>query len=401
MVIVTKDFIQNTVGSRDSGNPLTETSEIVTANAENRPAASVKKPGEVQLSQLIGLEADNPLWDTLISQMTANELFDLVKDCAFRSPADEFIGKPQTIEVDGPSGYTKSTVRKGNDIYDTCFYCSESLVGSAWSRELAYAMGVSIGNEGLVGDERDTHNTYNGLYAPGMNLHRTPFGGRNPEYYSEDPVLSGGLAVSMIEGASSKGVYCFMKHFAVNDQETHRNGVCTWLTEQALRELYLKPFELAVKNGGATALMTSFNRVGSTWAGGSYALLTEVLRGEWGFRGAVVTDFASGQSQMDIRQMVYAGGDMWFDTITPSKWYDKASDLDTYLLQESGKHILYMVANSNAMNGLGDSESESVVTETRTAPWRTVLYGADAVVAVALIAWTAAVFIRRKRRVDG
>lgn len=110
----------------------------------------------------------------LISQMTANELFDLIRNCAFKSPADEFIGKPQTIDLDGPAGFTNSTVRKSDDVYDTCFYCSESVLGATWNQDLAYAMGESIGNEGLVGDESASRNTYNGLYAPGVNLHRPP-----------------------------------------------------------------------------------------------------------------------------------------------------------------------------------------------------------------------------------
>ena len=388
------DKIKNVIGSKDSGNPLTDTSEIVAASAANRPAASVKKEGEVQLYHMIGLSADDPKWDTLISQMTANEMFDMIKNCAFKSPADEFIGKPLTIDLDGPAGFTNSTVRKADDVYDTCFYCSESVLGATWNKELAYEMGVSIGNEGLVGDERNTRNTYNGLYAPGVNLHRTPFGGRNPEYYSEDPVLSGGMAAKVVAGAKSKGVYCFLKHFAVNDQETHRNGVCTWLTEQALRELYLKPFETAVKEGGATAVMSSFNRIGYRWTGGSYALITEVLRQEWGFDGAVVTDFASGQSQMDLQQMVYAGGDMWLDTITPSKWYSKASALDVYQMQESTKHILYTVANSNAMNGLG----EGTVTETRTAAWRVILLCADILIGVLLVLWGVVAVIKTVRQ---
>ena len=392
--MVTQDYVRNVIGSRDSGNPLTDSSEVVQQNAANRPAASVKKTGEIQLYQLIGLSADDPMWDKLISQMTANELFDLIRNCAFKSPADEFIGKPQTIDLDGPAGFTNSTVRKSDDVYDTCFYCSESILGATWNQELAYEMGESIGNEGLVGDERASRNTYNGLYAPGVNLHRTPFGGRNPEYYSEDPVLSGAMAAKMVSGANSKGVYCFLKHFAVNDQETHRNGVCTWLTEQTLRELYLKPFEKAVKDGGATAVMSSFNRIGTRWTGGSYALLTEVLRGEWGFNGAVITDFASGQAQMDLQQMVYAGGDMWLDTITPSKWYSKASALDVYQMQESVKHMLYMTANSNAMNGLG----EGTVVQTRTATWRLVMYGADAAVGVLLVVWGVAAIAATKRR---
>ena len=390
----TKEYVDSVIGSKESGNPLTEDSEEVKNAVAEHPASTVKKEGEIQLYQMSGLDVQDEQWNAFISQMTVNEIFDLVKNCAFTSPADEFVGKPLTIDLDGPAGFTNSTVRKSSDVYDTCFYCSESVLGATWNKELAYDMGVSIGNEGLVGDEKGTGNTYNGLYAPGVNLHRTPFGGRNPEYYSEDPVLSGNLAAQMIAGAKSKGVYCFMKHFAVNDQETHRNGVCTWLTEQTLREVYLKPFEIAVKKGEATAVMSSFNRIGTIWAGGSYALITEVLRNEWGFNGAVITDFASGQAQMDLKQMVYAGGDMWLDTVTQNKWYDTPSLLDTYMLQGSAKHIMYTVANSNAMNGLGENST----TEMRTATWRIVMIGADVAIAVLLILWGALYALRRKKK---
>lgn len=387
-------FINGKLKTYESGNPLTADSEVVQAAAANRPTASVKKAGEIQLHEMIGVSLDDPKWDEFLSQMTANELFDIIRDCAFKSPADIYVGKPVTIDLDGPAGFTNSTVRKSSDVYDTCFYMSQSVLGATWNKQLAWEMGVSIGNEGIVGDEKGTGATYNGLYAPGVNLHRTPFGGRNPEYYSEDAVLSGTMAAQMIAGAKSKGVYTFMKHCAVNDQETHRNGVCTWLTEQTLREIYLKAFEIAVKDSEATGVMTSFNRIGAVWAGGSYPLITEVLRNEWGFDGAIITDFASGQSQMDIKQMVYAGGDMWLDTVTPAKWYSKADALDVYQMQESVKHIMYTVANSNAMNGLG----EGAVTQTYMAYWRIALIAADAVIGAALLIWGILVWLPARKK---
>ena len=144
-----------------------------------------------------------------------------------------------------------------------------------------------------------------------MNIHRTPFSGRNGEYYSEDGLLSGRMAASVVTGAREKGVNTMVKHFAVNDQETDRdtNGLITWLSEQALREIYLKPFELVVKEGKSLGIMSSFNRIGTVWAGGSYELLTEILRNEWGFRGMVITDYAN--AYMNPDQMIRAGGDMW------------------------------------------------------------------------------------------
>ena len=186
-----------------------------------------------------------------------------------------------------------------------------------------------------------------------------------------------------------------MKHFAANEQETHRGGVCTWLTEQSLREIYLKPFEMTVKDGKTTAMMSSFNRIGTKWTGGDYRLLTEILRDEWGFDGMVICDFASNQPHMDVEQMIYAGGDTWLDTITPSSsWYDKKDALDVYVMQEATKHVLYTVVNSNAMNGIG----EGVIYQTYMAYWRIILIVADIVIPLGLAAWGIVVILKQKKK---
>ncbi len=187
----------------------------------------------------------------------------------------------------------------------------------------------------------------------GMNIHRSQFGGRNFEYYSEDSLVSGKMAAAVVVGAKSKGVYTYIKHFALNEQETARdsNGVATWANEQSMRELYFRPFELCVKEGEATAVMSSFNRIGSTWTGGSYNLLTRLLRDEWGFRGMVITDFNL-KDYMDTDQMLRAGGDL---NLSPNKGPSSASTpTDITALRRATKNILYTVVNSNAMNGNGD-----------------------------------------------
>ena len=404
----TSDF-SSAVSSTDSGNPLTAESSVVTENAAMRAPASVKSEDGLQLYEMIGadyaddeneLQRDDPdepyyaygdnvvgmtgkeAWDAMVSRVTLSSIWELVSTAAFKTAAITYISKPETIDTDGPAGFTQFS--GGVSIYDTCFYCSECVIAATWNDDLAYDFGVSLGDEGLIGYETSTAVTpYSGIYAPGVNIHRTPFGGRNAEYYSEDPVLNGKLAASVAQGAASRGVYTFAKHFAANDQETHRGGVCTWITEQAYREIYLKPFEIYVKEGQGTAVMTSFNRVGTTWTGGDYRLVTEVLRNEWGFKGMVLTDFATGQSHMNSEQMVYAGGDAWLDTISPTSWYSKSDDLDVYVLQEALLHILYTVANSNAMNGLG----EGAIYSTQMAYWRIVLIVADVVIGVALVVW--------------
>jgi beta-glucosidase len=240
-------------------------------------------------------------------------------------------------------------------VYDTCFYASPALVAATWNSELAYEQGKMIGNEGIWGNDRGDQAPYSGWYAPAVNIHRSPFSGRNWEYYSEDGFLSGKMAAKVIIGAKEKGVYTYIKHFAVNDQETDRdsNGLLTWLDEQTMREIYLKPFEIAVKEGQTTAVMSSFNRLGTVWAGGSYELLTEVLRHEWGFEGMVITDY-NVYNHMPADQMIRAGGDLnLIQDKRPTTSTEALTSTQISLMRQASKNILYTVANSNAMNGLG------------------------------------------------
>lgn len=389
----TKEFIDDLRTNKESGNPLTAESDAVKTAAAKRAPAKAKDRNGLQLYELRTLSASDSLWNELLKRITASSLLDLTCNCAFKSPSVDYIGKPETIDTDGPAGFTKF-MGSANIVSDTCVYACEPVVAATWNVELARKMGNAVGNEGLVGYAAEG-TPYSGWYAPGVNIHRTPFGGRNPEYYSEDGLLNGKIAAAVIGGAQSKGVYAFVKHFAVNEQETHRGGVCTWLTEQALREIYLKPFEIVVKEGGATALMSSFNRIGTTWTGGDYRLMTEVLRNEWGFDGMALCDFASNQPHMDFEQMIYAGGDAWLDTIMPStSWYDKNDAVDVYVMQEAARHILYTVVNSNAMNGIG----EGVIYRTQMAYWRIVLIVADVVIPVALIVWGGAVLLSGIRK---
>ena len=222
----------------------------------------------------------------LLDRITANELIDLFNKGAFQSIDILSIGKPRTTDADGPSGFVNfmSSADTGA-VYGTSHYACEPIMAATFNKDLLHKLGEAVGDEALIGDERGDGAPYSGWYAPGVNIHRSPFGGRVGEYYSEDPFLSGMLASSQIQGVMSKGVYTMVKHFAVNEQETSRSGVATWVDEQTLREIYLKPFEYTVKEGKATGMMSSFNRIGTVWAGGDYRLLTEVLRDEWGFRG--------------------------------------------------------------------------------------------------------------------
>ena len=322
--------------------------------AEDAPTQSNRvlsyKGTEVKLYDLIGKPHDDPLWDKLLDQLTVGQMRTLVSIGNYRTGDIENIGKPQTIDSDGPMGF--ASFMGADDVYSTCYYASESVLGATWNVDLAERFGQMVGDEALVGNEKGDGRTYSGWYAPAVNIHRSQFGGRNFEYYSEDSLLSGKMAAGVIQGAQSKGVYTYVKHFALNEQETKRDdtGLITWANEQSMRELYFRPFELAVKEGGTTAMMSSFNRIGGEWAGGSYRLLTEILREEWGFEGMVITDFNL-KSYMNVDQMLRAGGDL---NLSPDKGPSSVSTpTDITVLRDATHNILYTVANSNAMNGSG------------------------------------------------
>ena len=222
-------------------------------------------------------------------------------------------------------------------------YCSAVVVASTWNTELANRMGVTIAQKEKVYG-------FDGAMAPAMNIHRTPFSGRNFEYYSEDPFISGKMGANVIQGYRSEGVNTFVKHFALNDQESNRCGLCVWANEQSMREIYFKPFEMAVKEGGTLAMMSSTNRIGSTYAGNSYALLTTILRDEWGFRGTVVTDMARNYYQVPDQE-IRAGNDLM---LAPTGMIpdERSTETNTgkQALRRATHNILYTLANSCAMD---------------------------------------------------
>lgn len=284
-------------------------------------------------------------------------------------------------------------------------YPSEVVIASTFNVELVRRMGEMVGNESIA-------NQVNGWYAPAMNLHRSPFGGRNFEYYSEDPLLSGAMGAACVSGAASKGLYCTVKHFAVNDQETNRvngGGISVWVNEQALRELYLRPFEYTVKNASAsvkyisdsqgtmaekelpacTAMMSSYNRLGAAWAGGSEALLDGVLREEWGFRGLVITDFNLYEF-MYPDQAVAAGSDLILSTDAMKSLEDAKSASAVQNLRQACHNILYTVAHSHAMNGIVPG---TIISYT-AAPWEGWLSTANLAVGALLAAGAAWVVFR-------
>ena len=288
------------------------------------------------LSDMAGVPYDDEKWDKLLDELSVDEMAKLMGYGGFSTVEIASIDKVATIDIDGPAGLNALT----SDISGVQFP-SEAVIGSTYNVELVDEMGQTYAQEA------NAHGVV-GLYAPGVNIHRTPFSGRNFEYYSEDPVLNGKLGAAMTRGCNSMGVYCYPKHFALNDQETNRSGVCVWSNEQAMREIYLKAFEIVVKEGNNHGLMSSYNRIGTVWSGGCEALLTDVLRGEWGFEGAVATDYANAKL-LNADQALMAGGDLMLST-TGATLSDKVTGSieGQQKLRQASKNVLYMVVNSRA-----------------------------------------------------
>lgn len=346
--------------STDSGNPTdpaTVKTEVV-LGADNG----------LTLSEMRGLDFDDPEWEGLLDQLTAEDYQELIARAGYGNPAIDSIDKPYLVDADSATGPITADSRFNIP--------SVLLLAQAWDPDLAYDFGNVIGNTALSG-------SLMGWYAPATNIHRTPFSGRNGEYYSEDPYLSGRSITETVKAVSEKGIYTFVKHFAFNDQEDHRGdrpgnfGVATWGGEQALRETYLAPFERAFKAGdfdlnyvaraddgtlqnatrtirGSMAVMTAFNRIGYTWTGGSYPLLSELLRGEWGFQGFAITDNANTGEFMDAHQMIEAGGDAKLTSeYYAARWQFDPDDQAEYAHARDAVHrILYTVVNSKAYNGV-------------------------------------------------
>ena len=355
------------------------------------------KEGTLTLSQFVGVPMDGSItvngqeytWDDLLNQLTFSDMTKLVGLAYHSTASASNVGKPATKDENGPLGLTATLTGGGS----STGYTSADILAATFDREIAEAVGRSLGNDCLMA----TGKAYSGLYGPGVNIHRTPYGGRNFEYYSEDPFISGQICAAQVGGIQSKGVYVYMKHFALNDQDTGRDGLCVWTNEQAAREIYLQAFEYPIEQANALCVMTSFNRLGTTWAGGDYNLLTNILRNEFGMKGIILTDFSNSNNYMDVVQGVVAGGNAW-DANDANKWPAKLKEYKDNAtvcnaMRDASKHILYTVANSNAMNGV--SENVQIV-EVR-AWWQTAIIVLDVVFGV-LAVGSAVMLVRDIRR---
>lgn len=287
--------------------PAERKSADIIKDSDKRPEpmteGTVPTTGAVYEDGVITLQdvyRDESLWDKFLDQLTVSEMIELIGDCAYQSPANEKYGIPSTYDNDG----TANVKGAGGFLYKDAgvAYPTETVCAQTWNDELIEKMGAAIGKEAVsLGTDY--------LYAPACNMHRSPMGGRNFEYYSEDPLLSGKMAAAFTRGAQSEKLLVTVKHFALNDQETARMGIHVWSNEQAIREIYCKPFEIAIKEGGAKGIMSAFNRIGTKWCGGTPELLVDLLRNEWGFDGMVITDAytnLTGYGYMDPVLAVYA-----------------------------------------------------------------------------------------------
>lgn len=289
---------------------------------------------------------DDERWEQLLDQMTFSEQALLVTDGSFSTKAIGSVSLGGTSEQDGPTGVVGSVTQLS--------FPSEGIWASTFNTELIAKVGDALAEDARLAGIQ-------GLYLPGINIHRTPYGGRTHEYFSEDPYLTGIAAEAEITALQAKGVIAHVKHFIFNDEEAQRNGICIWLNEQSAREIYLRPWEYAVKpsRGNAHAVMSSFNRAGALWTSASTALVQNILRGEWGFDGYIITDMASSNAALFMTYVdgFMNGTDLYLGAGSETA-LDAYRDSPTFasMIRESAHRLLYAIGNfSAAMNGVSSS----------------------------------------------
>lgn len=333
---------------KERRNSAREASEKIITSLENNAYEEDEALGEIvleknnlELADMAGLEYDDPQWEKLLNQLTVDEMSRLIQLGGWATVSVDSIDKPYLIEVDGPAGINDvMTGMNGNQ------FMIGSILCTTWNRELAEKMGLSLGAEAAA-----MHVA--GVYAPAINTHRSPFGGRNFEYFSEDGYLAGTMVAAEIRGIQTNGIYCYLKHFALNDQETHRSdgGLCTWANEQAMREIYFRPFEIAVKEADVCGMMTALNRLGTINVPESSALLETVLEQEWGFRGTVVTDSIMACSYINADRALLAGTDLILSQMRTDFLTDNSLKTPTgnHAMRNACHDILFIEANSSAL----------------------------------------------------
>ncbi len=341
------------------------------------------------IKDLIGVDYNDSKWDDLVNQLTWNQASKLVRIGGYSTMAIDSIGLPATQDKDGPSGISGTLVGG-----TSCMaWPAEVVMSSTWNKDLIEEVGIHIGEDSIAANVA-------GWYAPGIDIHRSPYSGRNFEYFSEDGYLSGIIAASEMKGVRSMGVIAYMKHFALNDQETNRYGGAYFANEQEIREICLKGFEYATIEGNSVAVMVAMNRIGATWAGAHKGLMTNVLRNEWGFKGMAITDQASVTAMyyQDMISGLYGGTDIWLNSnaqlwplstvnetvggLTNSSVNYKNNNTVNHYIHNAAKNIIYAVTNSNAVQ----EYSSSIKGNSHIFNWQALLWSVDAIIWLGAIA---------------
>lgn len=415
-----QEWIDYGLSTMDVGNGKVwdDVNDPILGSKEGTPVYTAEMPASGQkngmtLSDLRGVDYFDPKWDALLNQIdySSSEIKMALFANAFASGPLSSVEKPETVDHDGPQGLALND-NDGNSWINCCSFPAATTLAQTWNVELAYAMGSAVGEENYwIGG--------GGWYAPAINLHWSPFSGRNYEYYSEDPIVSGKVAARVISGAGDKGTYCTLKHFAMVDQEADRWWIpAVWATEQTIREIYLKAFEIPVKEAvktikyisddqGTSSLKTmracdammcsGWSGIAGIYSAYDYNLETNVLRNEWGFRGYVVTDYDMGNAPFDdvaVNRMVRAGTDqhMLDMTLSPGTYTSLDTPTGVKALRTAIKNTLYTVVNSAQFNHAVPGSRIYY----KMSPWRMGVIALDVVIGLGILLGIAAI-LRRAR----
>lgn len=361
---------------------IDENAAAVTTGAKNGLKVTKSNGDLTELGYQLGANYDDPQWEPLLDQLNKSEMEDLVRLAYVQTAALPSIGKPKTVDLDGPAQIGSFAFWWFGSTGTG--FSQPTVLAQTFNKELSYEFGQANGAQARqLGVD--------GWYAPGVNLHRSAMGGRNFEYYSEDPVLSGIMSANTVKGSLDAGVYVYAKHFIAYEQESARDSIYAWMSEQTLRETYLRPFKITLNDGGLTGIMSSYGRLGAVWAGGSEALLTSLLRDEWGFKGAVLTDYSDHQQFMNGDQMLRAGGDLWMSGATGGKLaFETQSNSYMQTLRRAAKNTTYMMLNAEVVRqkNIDNGGNPTYIVEYHELMniWLTALTIFDVVMAVLIIA---------------
>ena len=333
----------------------------------------------IRLNELRGADYDDERWDDLLDELTVDDMTNMIALSGYQTPAMESVGKVATVDADGPAAINNNFTGAGSIGFPV-----EVMIACTWNQDLARQYGEMMG-------KMCREMNIAGWYAPGMNTHRTPFGARNYEYFSEDGTLAGYIASATVKGAAEQGVYAYIKHFAM--YEMNAKMVCVWSNEQAMREIYLKPFEISVKDGDAHAVMVSWSFIGIKWSGENSNLLNNVLRGEWGFEGFCLTDFFrnNGHGFMNADAALANGVDAMLSTYAggPNVVQNPDAASSVKYMRQACKNVMYTVVNSWMY------EEDGV--DTGLPVWQKAVIGADVAIGVILLALCVLVWRKYKK----